>query len=199
MILWFLKTCFFSSCIFLITSIWLDEILVSKLRTTEHAHMHACWKAKWNYFAVNKFSLVFWDILLFFLSAYHVGIFFFFLMRTIYNAFVELVAILLLLSVLIFWLQGMLDLCSPTRDWTLIPFIGRSSLNHWTTREVPFYFFLTQRSCWIINFERGEYPQGSWKTTSGSSVNTKLPATGDTVWWECTTRSLYSSQNGIGG
>ena len=125
--------------------------------------------------------------------------FFFFLMRTIYNAFVELVAILLLLSVLIFWLQGMLDLCSPTRDWTLIPFIGRSSLNHWTTREVPFYFFLTQRSCWIINFERGEYPQGSWKTTSGSSVNTKLPATGDTVWWECTTRSLYSSQNGIGG
>ena len=32
---------------------------------------------------------------------------------------------------------GMWDLSSPTRDWTATPFIGRQSLNHWTTREVP--------------------------------------------------------------
>ena len=29
---------------------------------------------------------------------------------------------------------------SPTRDWTSTPCIRRWSLNHWTTREVPFYF-----------------------------------------------------------
>ena len=31
----------------------------------------------------------------------------------------------------------MWNLSSPTRDGTCIPCIGRRSLNHWTTREVP--------------------------------------------------------------
>ena len=31
----------------------------------------------------------------------------------------------------------MWDLSSPTKDQTHIPCIGRQSLNHWTTREVP--------------------------------------------------------------
>ena len=31
----------------------------------------------------------------------------------------------------------MLDLISPTRNQTRTPYIGRQSLNHWTTREVP--------------------------------------------------------------
>ena len=39
--------------------------------------------------------------------------------------------------VLVFWPRGMWDLSSPTRDRTLTPCIGRQSLNHWTTREVP--------------------------------------------------------------
>ena len=36
-----------------------------------------------------------------------------------------------------FWPQGMWDLISLTRDQTRNPCIGRGSLNHWTTREVP--------------------------------------------------------------
>ena len=40
-----------------------------------------------------------------------------------------------------FWLRGMWGLCSLTRDRTCIPCIGRQSLNHWITREVPSYLF----------------------------------------------------------
>ena len=62
---------------------------------------------------------------------------FFFLMWTIFKVFIELVTILLLFYVLVFWPRGMWDLTSPTRDRTLTPCIGRLSLNHWTAREVP--------------------------------------------------------------
>ena len=41
-----------------------------------------------------------------------------------------------------FWLQGMWDLSSSTKDWTQSPSIGRQSLDHWTTREVPCNWFL---------------------------------------------------------
>ena len=34
---------------------------------------------------------------------------------------------------------GMWDLSSPARDQTLIPYIGRQILNHWTAREVPHF------------------------------------------------------------
>ena len=61
----------------------------------------------------------------------------FFLRWIIFKVFIEFVTILLLFYVLVFWLQGMWDLSSPTRDWILTPCIGRQSLNHWTTREVP--------------------------------------------------------------
>ena len=40
-----------------------------------------------------------------------------------------------LFHVLVSWPWGMW--ISPTRDWTHTPCIGRQSLNHWTTREVP--------------------------------------------------------------
>ena len=33
--------------------------------------------------------------------------------------------------------HGMWDLSSPTKDQTHIPCIGRQSLNHWTSREIP--------------------------------------------------------------
>ena len=39
--------------------------------------------------------------------------------------------------ILVFWPWGICDLGSPTRDQTHTPCIGRQSLNHWTTREVP--------------------------------------------------------------
>ena len=58
-------------------------------------------------------------------------------MWTIFKAFIEFVTILLLLYVLVFWPRGMWDLSSPSRGRTLTPCIGRRSLNHWTTREVP--------------------------------------------------------------
>ena len=59
---------------------------------------------------------------------------FFFLMWTIFKAFIDFVATLLLFYVLVFRPQGMWDLSSPTRDWTHAPCIKRWSLNHWTAR-----------------------------------------------------------------
>ena len=58
-------------------------------------------------------------------------------MWTIFTVFIKFVTILFLFSVLVFWLQGMWDLSCPIRDGTHILFIGRLSLNHWTTRETP--------------------------------------------------------------
>ena len=51
----------------------------------------------------------------------------------------EFVTTLYLFYVLVFspWPQGMWDLNSVIKDWTFISCIGRQSLNHWTTREVP--------------------------------------------------------------
>ena len=45
--------------------------------------------------------------------------------------------ILLLLYVFVFWLRGMCDPSSSTRDWICTLCIGRQCFNHWTTREVP--------------------------------------------------------------
>ena len=61
----------------------------------------------------------------------------FFLMWPIFEVFIGFVTRLLLFYVLVFWPWGMWDLSSQTRDWTLTPYTGRQSLNHWTTREVP--------------------------------------------------------------
>ena len=61
----------------------------------------------------------------------------FFLMWTIFKVFIEFVTTLLLFYVLVFWPWRMWDPSSLTRDQTDTPFIGRWSLNHWTTREVP--------------------------------------------------------------
>ena len=58
---------------------------------------------------------------------------------------------LLLLYVLVFWPQGMWDLSFWTRDWTCTPCIGRQSLNHWTTREVPVGFILLIFCCGILH------------------------------------------------
>ena len=63
------------------------------------------------------------------------------------SLFVEFVPVLFLFYVLYFWLQGMWNLSSPTRDRTHTSCIRRWSLNHWTYREVlPSYFFC------VLNF-----------------------------------------------
>ena len=69
-------------------------------------------------------------------------------MWTIFKVFTEFVTILLLFYVLGLWPGAMWDLSSPTRDRTRTPCIGRQSLNHWTTREVPncFFWFATSQS-----------------------------------------------------
>ena len=43
------------------------------------------------------------------------------------------------ISLFFFWLRGMWDLISPTRDrpWLSSPALETQSLNHWTAREVP--------------------------------------------------------------
>ena len=56
---------------------------------------------------------------------------------TIFKVFIESVTILLLFYVSVFWLQGMWDLSSLTRDHTHTPCIGRQSLNPRTTAEGP--------------------------------------------------------------
>ena len=45
--------------------------------------------------------------------------------------------ILLLFYILRFWPWGIWDCNSLTRDWTCSPYIGKQSLNHWTTRQAP--------------------------------------------------------------
>ena len=64
---------------------------------------------------------------------------------TIFKVFIVYVTLLLLFYVLVFWPQGMWDLSSLIRDQIHMPYIGRWSLNHWTSREFPIpitcYFF----------------------------------------------------------
>ena len=43
-----------------------------------------------------------------------------------------------------FWLWGMWDFSSLTRDRIRTPCIGRLSLNHWTAREVPRQWYLSR-------------------------------------------------------
>ena len=62
---------------------------------------------------------------------------FYFLMWTIFKVFNEFVIILLLFYVLAFWLPGIWDLSSPTRDQICTLYLGRQSLNHWLASEVP--------------------------------------------------------------
>ena len=57
-------------------------------------------------------------------------------MWTIFKVFIETVTILLLFYVLVFWPRGMWDLCSPVRDGTFTPCVGRQSFNHRIAREV---------------------------------------------------------------
>ena len=52
-------------------------------------------------------------------------VFRFFLMWTIFKVFIEFATILLLFYVLVFWLQGMWDPSSRTRDQTRTPCTGR--------------------------------------------------------------------------
>ena len=52
--------------------------------------------------------------------------------------------------VLLFCPQGMWDLSSLMRVRTCTPCIGRQSLNHWTTREVPPHSLLVRRRCFLV-------------------------------------------------
>ena len=60
----------------------------------------------------------------------------FFLQWTTFKVFIEFVTILFLFYLLGFWLWGMCDLSSLTRDWTCAACAGRWSPNHWSAREV---------------------------------------------------------------
>ena len=83
-----------------------------------------------------------------FKSFAHFFLKFFFLMWTIFKVFIELLQYCFCF-ICYFWLWGMWDLSSQTRDWTCNPCIGRS-LNHWTTREVLDGMFL---------FSSDKYPE----------------------------------------
>ena len=55
---------------------------------------------------------------------------------TIYKVFIEFVTTLLLFCVLVFWHQGMWGSKIPDQKLNCTPYIGRQSLDHWTTKEV---------------------------------------------------------------
>ena len=59
-----------------------------------------------------------------------------------FKVLIECITILLLFYVLFFWPRGIWDLSSLIRDLTHIPCIGRQSLNHWATKEVPKIFYV---------------------------------------------------------
>ena len=61
----------------------------------------------------------------------------FFLCGPFLKSLLNLLQYCLCFMFLAFWTGGMWYLSSPTRDRTCTPCIGRQSLNHWTTREVP--------------------------------------------------------------
>ena len=67
-------------------------------------------------------------------------------MSIIFKVSIEFVTLLLLFYVWVFWPGGMLDLSSPTKDQTHTTCIGRWSLNHWTTKEVPRVLLLMERT-----------------------------------------------------
>ena len=72
----------------------------------------------------------------------------------LFKVFIELVTILFLFYVLIFWLWDMWDLSSLTRDQTHTLCIERQSLNLWISREVPLLFptaFRKYFSLWSFN------------------------------------------------
>ena len=58
--------------------------------------------------------------------------------------FIEFVIVLLLFYILFFWLWGMWNLNSLTRDETFTPCTEKHSLNHWTNKEVPFVVVVVQ-------------------------------------------------------
>ena len=47
--------------------------------------------------------------------------------------------------------QGMWDLTSLTRNGAHVPCVERQTLNHWATREVPIFLYLTVREHFIFN------------------------------------------------
>ena len=72
----------------------------------------------------------------FFSKDFIIIIIFFFWCGPFFNVFIEFVAVLLMLYVLVCWLSGMWDLSSMTGDQACTHCIGRQSLNPWTAREV---------------------------------------------------------------
>ena len=66
--------------------------------------------------------------------------------------------------VLTFWPWDMWDLSSPTRDHTCNPCIGRWSLDHWTTREVPCHLILCFSFFWFLLLMCTGSGELSWHT-----------------------------------
>ena len=72
-------------------------------------------------------------------------------MWTISKVFIEFVTVLLLFYVLVFWLRGMWNLSSLTRDRTHTPCIGRQSLFFSLLICLSFSFlFIYFWLCWVF-------------------------------------------------
>ena len=116
------------------------KAIILQIKKKKERHGHSGWHSR----RVNELTI--WNNMDW--PHYFINFFKIFFMWTIFKVFIEFVTILLWFYVLVFWLQVMRDLSSPTRDWTHTPGTGRWSRNHWTTREVhgvTSYFKVEQR------------------------------------------------------
>ena len=97
-----------------------------------------------------------------------------------------LITVLLLYYVFFFFfLWGMWDLRSPTRDCAWSPCIGRWSLNHWATREVPIYHF-KRSSLGRIPFVSEDsadlrHTGVTWKNSSSARTRVRVSSATDEV------------------
>ena len=81
-------------------------------------------------------------------------------MRTIFKVFIEFVTILLLFCVLTFWLQGMWDLSSSTRNQTCTPCVERPVLTISLLEVFLNYKHLERKLfCFYIHYP---LPQSMW-------------------------------------
>ena len=53
-----------------------------------------------------------------------------------------------------YFLGGMWDFSSPTRDWTRVPCTARWTFNPWATREVSVFTSLLSVCCWHVSSSR---------------------------------------------
>ena len=124
---------------------------VTKDREAWHAAFHGAaksqtWLSNWRTTVTPSPRLV---ILLYYIFYFFFSLrYFLLLLWTIFKVFTEFVTILLLFYVLVFWVWGMWDLRSPTRNGTCTRPLEGKVLTYWTARSLILHLGRV-RDCFI--------------------------------------------------